>query len=167
MRSSTLMDHRHWGGSTPADGSLIPILREFSPDFADRWRGALFALHPDNRDAARHFCTSAREILTGILTNNAPNDLVVAAIPDCERTKSGAPTRRAKLHYFLCRQGLELNALTDFCETDIDNVLGLFKVFNEGTHGSAGKFSIPQLQTLRKRVEDGILFVVDLVGTRT
>ena len=151
-------------GQLPAtSGELIPMLRGISPDLEDRWRGALFALHPDNRDAARHFCTSAREILTGILADNAPDHLVSAAIPDCERTQHGKPTRRAKLHYCLLRQGLELSELRDFCETDIANVLELFDVFNAGTHGSAGKLSIAQLYVLRKRVEDSILFVVNLV----
>ncbi len=38
-------------------------LDEISPDLSSRWQGALFSLSPKNPDAARHFCTSAREIL--------------------------------------------------------------------------------------------------------
>ena len=43
-------------------------------------------------------------------------------------------------------------------ESDMNNVIELFEVFNEGTHGSAGAFDLPQLQAIRKRVEDGITF---------
>lgn len=40
------------------------ILNAISQDVHDRWRGALCSLSPRNPDAARHFCTSARELLT-------------------------------------------------------------------------------------------------------
>ncbi len=38
------------------------MLQQLSPDLGNRWRGALFSLNPQNPDAARHFCTSAREV---------------------------------------------------------------------------------------------------------
>lgn len=43
------------------------IVEAISQDVHDRWHGALFSLNPRNPDAARHFCTSARELLTEIL----------------------------------------------------------------------------------------------------
>lgn len=39
----------------------------------DRWKGALFSLSPTNPDAAQHFCTSAREVLTSMLDIAAPD----------------------------------------------------------------------------------------------
>jgi hypothetical protein len=36
----------------------------------------------------------------------APDAIVIAAMPDCEKTpQRGTPTRRAKIRYFLHRQG--------------------------------------------------------------
>lgn len=49
--------------------SLAGELSDLSPDLHARWTGALFALSPRNPDAARHFCTSSREILTSILVS--------------------------------------------------------------------------------------------------
>ena len=148
----------------PSESPLTPILNAISADLGDRWRGALFSLNPLNPDAARHFCSSAREIVAGILNTMAPDAIVVAAMPDCDRTPHGTPTRRAKIRYFLHLQGMNQEELEDFVETDMNNVVDLFQVFNEGTHGSAGKFNVSQLQAIRKRVEDGIMFLSGLVS---
>ena len=147
-----------------ADSLLTPILHAISPDFGDRWQGALYSLSPDNPDAARHFCTSAREIIAGILDKKAPDNAVADAIPGYDRTPHGTPTRRTKIRYILQQKGLSQDDLEAFIEADMDNVVELFDVFNKGTHGSAGKFDLVQLQAIRKRVEDGITFLSDLVG---
>jgi hypothetical protein len=84
---------------------------------------------------------------------------VLSAMPNCDLTEKGNPTRRAKIRFFLLRKGLADESLEDFVERDMRNVVELFDVFNEGTHGSAGKFDIPQLRTLKRRVEDGIAFL--------
>ena len=52
---------------TLEDAALTEELRKISPELDDRWRGAVYSLSPLNPDAARHFCTSAREIITEIL----------------------------------------------------------------------------------------------------
>lgn len=145
------------------DSPLMPLLQAISTELGDRWRGALYSLSPDNPDAARHFCTSAREIIARILNTRAPDNIVVAAMPECDRTPHGTPTRRAKIRYFLHLQGMRQNELEMFVETDMNNVVELFDAFNEGTHGSAGTFNFMQLQALRKRVEDGIMFLSRLV----
>ena len=56
-------------------------LRHISPDLDNRWKGAVFALDPNNPDAARHFCTSSREIIAGILDIKAPDSDVFALMP--------------------------------------------------------------------------------------
>jgi hypothetical protein len=33
-------------------------------------------------------------------------------------------------------------AFEDFIDKDIDNVIELFNIFNEGTHGEAGEFDL-------------------------
>jgi hypothetical protein len=155
-------------GDTPAepleDSELRDGLRRISPDLDDRWKGAVYALNPSNPDAARHFCTSAREIVTGILEIKAPDADVFALLPDCGRTPQGSATRRSKIKYFLHRQGISVDPLEDFVENDLENIVQLFDVFNEGTHGTAGTFDIAELQSIRKRVEDGIMFLTEIIG---
>lgn len=134
-------------------------LRRISDDLDARWRGALFALHPHNPDAARHFCTSAREIITQILDLRAPDADVISSDPSCERTQDNRVTRRAKVQFILNRLGISSTELSDFVEEDIKNVLGLFQVFNSATHGAAGKYDMSKLVAIKKRVEGGILFL--------
>ena len=50
----------------------------------------------------------------------------------------------------------------DFVDSDIDELLSIFRTLNDGTHGSAGKYSIQQLSKLKKRVEDSIQFICEL-----
>ena len=147
-----------------ADADLLDGLRRISTDLDDRWNGAVFSLHPQNPDAARHFCTSAREILTQILQLKAPDDEVVTLLPDCELTQDGSPTRRSKIRYFFARRDMVVESLEQFVEDDIENIVQLFSVFNKGTHGVAGTFDLPQLRAVRKRVENGITFLLDIIG---
>lgn len=53
--------------------SMQSELRHFGDDLVNRWVGALYALSPQNPDAARHFCTSAREVVTTLLDCPAPD----------------------------------------------------------------------------------------------
>lgn len=143
-----------------SDNGVLEYLAGFSNDLCDRWRGALFSLSPHNPDAGRHFCTSAREIFTEILERSAPNEDVVDADPTCERApNSTAPSRRAKLRFLLSRKGADNPQMVGFVEKDIDDVLRLFRVFNEATHGAAGKHGMAKLQAIRQRVEGGIMFL--------
>ena len=139
--------------------SLEGELSEISTDLDQRWHGALFALDPRNPDAARHFCASSREILARVIESEAPDEEVLRALPGCPRTQEGRPTRRARVQFFLHRKGLLDGDLEDFVERDLDNVVALFSVFNEGTHGSAGTFTLGQLAAIKHRVEDAIRFL--------
>lgn len=139
--------------------SMEEELAAFGPDLLDRWTGALFSLSPSNPDAARHFCTSAREVLIAMIDGAAPNGRVLGAEPTCARTDKGVPTRRSKVRFLLRRKGIEEDSIEDLVEEDVDNVLGLFREFNDGTHGHAGRFTITQLNALRIRVESAIGFI--------
>lgn len=119
--------------------------------------------NPQNPDASRHFCTSAREILTAILETSAPDEEVLAADPQAARTQDNRITRRAKIDYCLRRVGRYDSDLAGFVDDDIDNVLSLFGEFNSGTHGEAGRFTLRQLGTLKQRVEDAIAFLYRIV----
>ena len=78
--------------------AITSELSRISDDLDSRWNGAVYALSPSNPDAARHFCTSTREIITTILDVKAPDAEVLAANPDCAKTHDGTPTRRARIH---------------------------------------------------------------------
>ena len=142
---------------------LSESLSRYSTDMQDRWFGAIFALNPRNPDAARHFCTSAREILADILNTEAPDSEVLSRFPDCQVTGQGTPTRRAKIHYCLNRSGLTNGVLEDFIEVNINDLSVLFKDLNAGAHGPAGRFSLPQLTAIKTRVEDSIDFICQIV----
>jgi len=135
------------------------ILESMSSDLNNRWKGALFSLSPNNPDAARHFCTSAREVFIQILDINAPDSLVINLDNFCERTERGQPTRKAKIKYLLHKAGIMSSAAVDFVDEDVKNVLSLFRVFNDGTHGSSGKFGIEKLMAIKTRVESGISYL--------
>ena len=143
--------------------SLDPILQLIGTDLPERWHGALFSLNPSNPDAARHFCTSARELLSQILDSRAPDRLVLAEMPACEKTPNGAPTRRSKIRFFLQRSNMAERALEDFVEEDMKNVLQLFREFNDGAHGSAGRFSLGQLSAIKRRVEHAVEFLWNII----
>ncbi len=141
------------------ESTIDPELRAVDADLAERWAGALFALHPSNPDAARHFCTSAREMLSTMLELVAPDDDVLAADPDCPRTPQGSISRRARIRHCLLLQGHHSDELEEFAEADLANVLSLFGEFNCGTHGSAGRYELGQLIAIKTRVEDAVRFV--------
>lgn len=143
--------------------SLTHELTDISLELDQRWRGALFALDPRNPDAARHFCASSREILGGVLETEAPDEDVLRLLPACPTNLHGKPTRRAKIRFFLQRKSMLDEDLEEFVEGDLDNVVTLFDVFNEGTHGAAGRFDLHQLSVIKRRVEDAIRFLYGLI----
>lgn len=143
---------------------IIDELNRISPELNARYRGAVFSLSPQNPDAARHFCTSTREIITKIINLKAPDNEVIQLFPNCDRTQDGKPTRRSKIKYFLKHKQISDGDLENFVDSDVDNIIELFKVFNEGTHGGAGTYSHNQLLSIKTRVEDGILFLSELVN---
>jgi hypothetical protein len=137
-------------------------LGALSSDLDKRWRGALYALSPLNPDASRHFCTSAREIIEGILDLRAPKALVAEAMRDCDRTHDGSPTRRSRIRFLLVRRGVP--EAEEFVEKDLDDIVDLFDVFNAGTHGPAGRFVLQELVAVKRRVEDGLRFLMRLAA---
>ncbi|MCT8124704.1 hypothetical protein H1D31_01460 [Alishewanella sp. BS5-314] len=149
------------------DGDLVSTsitdeLSEISPDLDSRWKGALFSLSPMNPDASRHFCTSAREIFIQILDHFAPDTDVLTRFPQCEKTDKGQPTRRWKIKHILVNSGIVSEEAVEFVDEDITNVLQLFRVFNDGTHGSAGRFEFSQLRAIKERVESGIVYLTTI-----
>lgn len=123
--------------------SLTDELSSLSMDLHNRWEGARFAINPRNPDAARHFCTSAREVIVELINMKAPDAAVLEAKPDCTRGPDGrAVARREKIGYLLELNDAGYDALGDFVETNVNDVMNLFSQFNKGTHGAAGRFDI-------------------------
>lgn len=149
----------------PQDDDMVIAdeLVAVSDDLGQRWRGALFALDSRNPDAARHFCTSSREILTRMIDLEAPDDAVLQAVPDCETLDDGRPVRRAKIGYLLDKSGADYETLRNFVDTDVDDVMKLFRVFNDATHGHAGVLDLSALRALKRRVEGAIRFLGAIV----
>jgi hypothetical protein len=139
-------------------------LLSLSSDLDNRWKGALFSLNPNNPDATRHFCTSAREIFTEIFDTKATDNDVFAVLPNCQRTNNGNATRRSKIQYFLHRKGIDDSDVETFIDSDINNILELFHTLSDGTHGAAGRYTINQLTVIKKRVEDGLIFLCDIAS---
>lgn len=136
-------------------------LLNISNDLNNRWRGAVFSLNPQNPDAARHFCTSAREIFTEFIETKAPDSAVFQYNPYCEKTERGNATRREKIKYMM--RNLQMDAcVADFAEADIANILELFHILSDGTHGEAGRIDIKTLCQVKKRVEQGINFLCEI-----
>ena len=143
---------------------ITESLTRISSDLNLRWAGAIFALNPENPDAGRHFCASAREIIATILNTEAPDTEVLDRFPNCSVTEQGTPTRRAKVIYCLDRSGRADNALESFIDTNITDLTNLFRELNSGAHGPAGRFSPLQLATIKTRVEDAIEFICEIVS---
>lgn len=146
------------------DSMIGDKLKILSPDLNDRWNGALYSLNPKNPDATRHFCTSSREIFTDIFDNYAHDEEVFNMFPNCDKTERGNATRRWKIKYFLNKKGIELKGADEFINNDIDNILELYHILSDGTHGYAGHYIFIQLKAIKKRVEDGILFLCNIVS---
>ncbi len=145
--------------SSLKNSKIANELSSISPDLDNRWKGALFSLSPNNPDAARHFCTSAREIFIQILDIHAPDEEVLTCFPSCEKTDKGFPVRKWKIKHILMKGGIVSDEAVDFVNEDVSNVLQLFRVFNDGTHGSSGRFDIKKLISIKERVEDGINYL--------
>lgn len=132
-------------------------LKGISEDLDNRWKGAIFSLNPHNPDAARHFCTSSREVIIQLIEMRAPDEEVKVNYPSVKLAENGKPSRRSKIEYLLHQN--QRDALADFTESNIEDIMILFRDFNDGTHGSAGRYSYDQLLKLKTRVEDSIKYL--------
>jgi hypothetical protein len=141
------------------DTTITNELLELGGDLDSRWRGALFALSPRNPDAARHFCTSTRELLTDLVDHCATDAEVLAANPNAPRTDRGNVSRRARIMHRLALRGETSTELAEFVEVDVDEVIALMKESSDGTHGPVGRLDTFELKVFKARAEGVIKFL--------
>lgn len=145
------------------ESNISAKLIKISTDLNNRWKGALFSLNPNNPEAARHFCTSTREILKVLIDDGIKDKDVVAANPQCEKTNNGTPTRKEKIKCAMNKKGISNELIIEFTNNNIENTVSLINELSNGTHGHANRYSINQLKSFKKRFEDSINFVCDYV----
>ncbi|MGE3194519.1 MAG: hypothetical protein AB7K08_13755 [Microbacteriaceae bacterium] len=141
------------------DTTITNELLELGGDLDSRWRGALFALSPRNPDAARHFCTSTRELLTDLVDHCATDAEVLAANPSAPKTDQGSVSRRARIMHRLALRGDTSTELAEFVEVDVDEVITLMKEASDGTHGPVGRLDTFELRVFKARAEGVIKFL--------
>ena len=159
--TENMIDGNNEPESLPEDIEIGNKLAVASEDLNNRWKGAVFALNPNNPDATRHFCTSTREIFTEFLEIKAPDNEVFKYNPQCAKTDRGNATRREKIKYMMRNTNMD-DSVISFVESDINNILELNYLLSGGTHGPAGKYSFEKLLQVKKRVEQGILFLCEV-----
>ena len=141
-------------------GNKLSIVSE---DLLRRWQGAVFALNPQNPDAARHFCTSTRELFTDFIELKAPDKDVFSFNPNAEKTDRGNATRKEKIKYMMRNFRFD-NCVVDFVDSNVENILQLFHVLSNATHGEAGRYEMSKLRQVKKRVEQGINFLCEIAA---
>ena len=159
--TANIVENNDFPAENTDDIEIGAKLQHVSDDLNNRWKGAVFAINPQNPDAARHFCTSAREIFTEFIELKAPDEAVFQYNPNCQKTNQGNATRREKIKYMMRNSNMDESVIS-FAESDITNILELFHVLSDGTHGPAGRYSYQNLLQVKKRVEQGIYFLCEI-----
>lgn len=145
------------------ESKISSKLIKISSDLDDRWKGALFSLNPNNPEAARHFCTSTREILKFLIDDGINDKEVVSENPQCEKTNFGTPTRKEKIKYAMNKKGISNTLVVEFANQNIENTVSLINELSNGTHGHSNRYSLNQLKSFKKRFEDSINFICEYV----
>jgi hypothetical protein len=131
---------------------------EMEPGWVKMLDGARKALASENPDRLRQTSVSLRELFREVLHAIAPDEDAKRFVDDADREK-GSPNRRARLRSVYA----PLNAfgLQPFGEKDIDAILELFKLLNQGTHKDLPAGDV-QARALVDRVEGTLLFLIRL-----
>jgi len=159
--TANVVENEDFSEETADDIKIGSKLQVISEDLNNRWKGAVFALNRQNPDASRHFCTSAREIFTEFIELKAPDEKVFEYNSNCDKTDRGSATRREKIKYMMRNIDID-ESVINFTEANITNILELFHVLSNGTHGAAGRYEFEKLLQVKKRVEQGIIFLCEI-----
>ena len=88
---------------------------------------------------------------------------VFAYNPMAEKTERGNATRKEKIRYMMRNSNMD-SSVIDFADADITNILELFHILSDGTHGAAGKYEYNKLMQVKRRVEQGINFLCEIAS---
>ena len=80
-----------------------------------------------------------------------------------EKTERGIATRKEKIRYMMRNSNMD-SSVIDFADADITNILELFHILSDGTHGAAGKYEYNKLMQVKRRVEQGINFLCEIAS---
>jgi hypothetical protein len=133
-------------------------LASFDSGLPELLKGARQALASDNPDKARHVTTSARELLTHLLHQLAPDEEIRKWSTDTGNYSNNQPTRRARLLY-ICRN-FSGDPLAQFVEDDVRSALTLVNSLSAGTHKIQSKLTYDQLQAIVIRTESLAIFLL-------
>jgi len=135
-------------------------LSRLDPHLPQLLAGARQTLTSPNPDRIRHLCTSLRELSTQVLHHLAPDEQVRAWTSDPEHFHGGRPTRKARLLYVA--RAANQPPLRRFIEKDIDALMELLDLVQQGTHSVAPPFTDQQIRHILIRSESTICFLIDL-----
>lgn len=149
--------------SNQAKESFEMQLSGLNAEFVDLYRGAKQALSSGNPDIIRHFTTSLREFFTHVLHSLSPDEDLRDWDNSPENFHNGRPTRKAHLR-FICRT-INYGSFTDFVESDIMSVVEFLDIFQKGTHVVGVLFTDTQLETILLRMEQLLIFLIQVNKT--
>lgn len=139
----------------------VSLLQKVNPALATPYAGARAALGSDNPDRARHILTSLREFWNHLLRQIAPDDQVLAWVPQNETDllHEGRPTRRARVLY-VCRD-LNHAPLSDFVVQDTRALVKLVEFFNR-VHQLESELTDEQLRALLLRTDSWLTYILNI-----
>jgi hypothetical protein len=123
--------------------------------------GARSALRSSNPDRIRHVLTSYRELCTHVLHFLSPDDAIKEWSNSPDDYSNGRPTRKARMRY-ICRN-INHGPFTGFMEKDIETMVKLFDLLNQGTHQITTSFTDRQIDALRNRAESTVHFMLMMI----
>jgi hypothetical protein len=139
----------------------VSLLQKVNPALATPYAGARAALGSDNPDRARHILTSLREFWNHLLRQIAPDDQVLAWVPQGETDllHEGRPTRWARVLY-VCRD-LNHAPLSDFVVQDTRALVKLVEFFNR-VHQLESELTDEQLRALLLRTDSWLTYILNI-----
>jgi len=143
---------------------LRPALVALEPELATMWEGGSLALTGSNPDRIRHYSASRRELMTHVLHMLAPDKEIRQWNSDSALYHNGRPTRRARILY-ICRS-ISSEPFKNFVESNCRLMLETLDLYQEGTHALKVGFTDEQLSALETRMDQHLLFLLQVASWR-
>jgi len=137
---------------------LLKLLDLIDPKLKNLWNGAKEVIKSRGSDAPRHLSISLRELLTHVIHKLSPDENIRKWSTLPEHYHKDRPTRKARLLYIY--RSVSFGPFSNFVEKDIEALLSLFDLFQEGTHSVTPPFSDEQLAMLLARTESALRFLI-------